>query len=269
MIRLAVAGACGRTGNSVLGLAVEDERFEVAAALSAESDPLCGATVRIGQREVPIVPTLDVPCDVLIDFTLPEGTMTLLKVCVARRLAMVIGATGYDDAQLETIRQASKTIPIVMASNFSLGINVLLDLVGRVARELGADYDVEIVEAHHRHKLDAPSGTARGFVEAVRSAREDDDRSKVVYGRHGPVGERLAGEIGVHAVRMGELVGQNEIHFSGPGETITLKHAAHSRDTFAGGALRAARWVVGRPAGLYSMDQVMRQAIRPASEPHV
>jgi len=258
MIRLAVAGACGRTGNSVLRLAVEDERFDVAAALTAESDPLCGATVRIGQREVPIVPTLDVPCDVLIDFTLPEGTMTLLEVCVARRLSMVIGATGYDDAQLETIRQVAKTIPIVMASNFSSGINVLLNVVGRVARELGPGYDVEIIETHHRHKLDAPSGTARSFVEAVRSARGNDDKSKVVYGRQGQVGERLAGEIGVHAVRMGELIGQHEINFSGPGETITLKHTAYSRDTFAGGALRAARWIVGKPEGLYSMDQVVR-----------
>jgi 4-hydroxy-tetrahydrodipicolinate reductase len=258
MIRLAVAGACGRTGSSVLRQAVEDGQFDVVAALSTRDDPLCGSTVAAGQGGVEIASVLDVPCDVLIDFTLPEGTMTWLEVCVARRLAMVIGATGYDEAQLEMIRQAAKTVPIVMASNFSLGINVLLDVVGRVARDLGPGYDVEIIEAHHRHKLDAPSGTARAFVEAVRSTREDEETSQIVYGRHGQTGERQAGEIGVHAVRMGELIGRHEIHFSGAGETITLKHTAHSRDTFAAGALRAARWVVGKPAGLYSMRQVMR-----------
>lgn len=257
MIRVAVAGAGGRTGLCVVRQALRDDRFEMVAALTAASDPRCGSTVSVENTQVELVADLRAEADVLIDFTLPEGTMAWLDRCVDRGLPMVIGVTGHDEEQLERIRTAAGTIPIVIASNFSIGINLLLELVGRAAAALGPDYDVEIVEAHHHHKVDAPSGTALSLVEAVQRAKEAQGRpGNPVFGRHGRVGARPPGEIGVHAVRMGELVGSHEIHFSGPGETVTLRHTAHSRDAFATGALRAAAWVLGRPPGLYAMRDV-------------
>jgi 4-hydroxy-tetrahydrodipicolinate reductase len=206
---------------------------------------------------VDLVAELRMDADVLIDFTLPEGTMAWLDRCIDHRLPMVIGVTGYEEEQLERIRTAAKSIPIVMASNFSIGINLLVELIGRAAAALGPDYDVEIIEAHHCHKVDAPSGTALSLVQAVQSVKEaQGPLGNVVFGRHGRVGARSKGEIGVHAVRMGELVGWHEVHFSGPGETLTLRHAAHSRDAFAAGALRAAAWVLGKAPGLYGMRDV-------------
>jgi len=258
MIRLAVAGAAGRMGRCVLELAAHDTRFEVAAGID-----------RSAQRTLPA-------CDVLIDFTSAAGTMEWLKTCESRRLPMVIGATGHDDAQLARIAQASHNIPIVKAANFSVGIQAVLNVLRKIASELGDEYDVEVVEPHHRHKIDAPSGTAKAMVEQILAARtirtrsasdgpcmdplagaRDSDSASVIYGRQGKVGERPKGEIGVHAVRMGEVLGQHEIHFSGPGETITVRHTAHSRETFAAGALQAAAWIIGKPPGMYSMRNVL------------
>lgn len=253
MIRIALAGAAGRMGRCVLDLAAHDSRFEVAAAID-----------RSAQRTLPI-------CDVVIDFTDAAGTMEWLKTCESRRLPMVIGATGHDEGQLARIAQVARSIPIVKAANFSIGMQVVLNAVGRIAKELGEEYDIEIVETHHRHKIDAPSGSALALLaEAQRGAEQNRDLmgmgkdakpllrdTKAAFGRHGKVGERPKGEIGVHAVRMGEIVGQHEIHFSGPGETITIRHVAHSRETFAAGALRAAAWIIGKPPGLYSMRNVL------------
>jgi len=254
MIRLAVAGAAGRMGRCVLELAARDSRFEIAAAIDL------GA-----QHPVPA-------CDVVIDFTDAAGTMEWLKTCETRRLPLVIGATGHDEAQLARITQVARSIPIVKAANFSVGMQVVLGIVGRIAAELGDEYDTEIVETHHRHKIDAPSGTALALLaEAQRGAEQNLEHkgaggrvaspllsvATVVFGRHGQVGERPKGQIGVHSIRMGEIVGQHEIHFSGPGETITIRHTAHSRETFAAGALRAAAWIIGKPPGLYSMRNVL------------
>ena len=262
MIRLAVAGAAGRMGRCVLELASRDPRFEIAAAIDRDAEL-----------------TLPV-CDVLIDFTDAEGTIAWLDECTERLVPIVIGATGHDERQLARIAEVARAIPTVKAANFSIGMQVVLNAVGRIAKELGEEYDIEIVETHHRHKIDAPSGTALTIVERIiegrtlrtRSASDgpgvdplarargsDSTASQVVFGRHGRIGERPEGQIGVHAVRMGEVVGQHEIHFSGPGETITIRHTAQSRETFAAGALRAAGWVVGRPPGLYSMRDVLAE----------
>ena len=245
MIRLAVAGARGRTGSRVVELALRDDRFELVAALTAPGCPDLGKPIKTGDGDVLVTDTLDAECDALIDFTLAEATMAWLDVCRKRGIAMVIGATGHSDAQRATIREAAADIPIVTASNFSIGIQALTAIVGRLAKELGDGYDVEIVEAHHRDKIDAPSGTALTFADEIASAtgRTRDD---VVFGREGDIGRRPKGQIGVHAIRMGDIVGQHDIHFSGPGETITLRHTAHSRDTFAAGALRAAAELVSR-----------------------
>ncbi len=246
MIRLAVAGAAGRMGRCVLELATHDSRFELAAAID-----------RSAQRTLP-------GCDALIDFTDAAGTMEWLKACETRRVPMVIGATGHDEAQLARIAQVARSIPIVKTANFSVGVQAVLNILGKIKKELGEDYDIEIVESHHRHKTDAPSGTALAFVSEIQEGKEQSrDREgadHLVFGRHGKVGERPKGEIGVHAVRMGEIVGQHEIHFSGPGETITIRHTAHSRETFAAGALRAAAWIIGKPPDLYSMRNVLGTA---------
>lgn len=239
MIRLAVAGAKGRMGRCVTDLASRDPRFEVAAAIDL------GASTSLPA------------CDVLIDFTNAEGTMEWLPACATRLVPMVIGATGHDQSQHARIVDAARIIPIVRAANFSIGIQVILNALGRIATELGDDYDVEIVETHHRHKIDAPSGTALNLLEQVHQSRDRKGADDVVFGRHGKTGERPKRQIGVHAIRMGEVVGQHEIHFSGPGETITIRHTAHSRETFAAGALRAAAWIVGKPPGLYSMRNVL------------
>lgn len=251
MIRLAVAGASGRTGSRVIELACRDDRFDIAAALTGPGCPDIGSVVPVGGCDVRITDRLDAVCDVLIDFTLPAGTMAWLEVCRERCMGMVIGATGHSDEQLATIREAAKQIPIVRASNFSVGIQALMGLVGKLAVELGDAYDVEIVETHHRNKIDAPSGTALSLADEIAGAtgRTRDD---VVFGRQGKTGKRPVRQIGVHAVRMGDVVGEHEIHFSGPGETITLRHRAHSRDAFASGALRAACWLYGKPPGLYT-----------------
>ncbi len=309
MIRLAVAGAAGRMGQCVLRLASQDDRFEIAAALiespSATVGPLTasteagpesrraereepgplppGSTMPVGDVDVTVVDKLAVDCGVLIDFTVASGTMAWLGVCKERGLPMVTGATGHTRQQLARIEEAAQVIPIVKAANFSVGIQALLDIVGKLTTDLGGPYDVEIIETHHRHKVDAPSGTALALVDEITAARATGAPRRVfdppsadprglssaqpptgpapgehaIFGRHGQVGKRPPGQIGVHAVRMGELVGQHEIHFSGPGETITIRHTAHSRDTFAAGALRAAAWLVGKSPGLYSMGDVM------------
>jgi 4-hydroxy-tetrahydrodipicolinate reductase len=172
---------------------------------------------------------------------------------------MVIGTTGHDEAARARICDAARRIPIVMAANFSVGVDVLRRALGDVVRRLGADFDIEIVETHHRLKVDAPSGTALLLAREIEQARSRaaGRNVKFVHGREGAAGPRKADEVGIHAVRMGEIVGQHEVYLSGPGETIMLKHTAHSRDTFAAGALRAAAWIVGKPVGEYSLSDVL------------
>ena len=197
MIRLAVAGATGRMGRCILELASEDDRFEIAAAVIKAPSASAGAnipsatTLRVGDKNMVIAETLDDPCDVLIDFTVADGTMAWLEVCTQRGIAMVIGATGHDDRQLLRIREASRTIPIFKAANFSVGIQALLNIVGRLAGELGESYDVEIVEAHHRRKVDAPSGTALTLVDEIAAATGRTPEGDVVFGRYGLGGVSL------------------------------------------------------------------------------
>ena len=191
----------------------------------------------------------------LIDFSVAGATSQWLEVCKGRSVPMVIGSTGHTDAQLTEIKLAATEIPILKASNFSVGIQTVLGMLSRIKAELGNTYDVEIIETHHRHKVDAPSGTALAMLDELGAGA--DGPIEVVFGREGNVGRRPVGQIGVHSVRLGEIVGQHEIHFSGPGETVTIRHTAHSREAFAGGALRAAHWIMGRSARLYTMADVL------------
>ncbi|MCH7632380.1 MAG: 4-hydroxy-tetrahydrodipicolinate reductase [Planctomycetes bacterium] len=282
MIRLAIAGATGRMGRNLLELTSRDDRFRVSAALVLPGDPAVGSRVHVGDATLVYRDQLDLDgqitvgqpaCDVLIDFTTADGTMAWLDICERRQIPLVIGATGHSEQQVARIQEAAHTTPIVMAGNFSAGIHAILSALGQIVRELGDAYDIEIVETHHRNKIDAPSGTALMLVEEIRAARGRGasgessktttvEEGRVIFGRKGRVGVRSDSEIGVHAVRMGDTVGKHEIHLSGSGETVTLSHTAHSRDTFAAGALRAAAWLVSRRPGFYTMRDVMKETQR-------
>ena len=252
-IRVAVIGAAGRTGSRIIALADQDDRFIVDAALEVAGHD------RVGERVVGIAidDALPANADVLIDFSRPQGTVDWAKWAVSARVPMVIGTTGHDDAQLTAIRQAAEKVAVLKATNMSVGVNVLWRLAREAASLLGDAFDIEIVEAHHRYKVDAPSGTAITLLESVCEGAGLDPAQAAVYGRQGETGARPAGQVGVHALRIGDTVGRHEAHFGGLGETLTLTHTAQTRDIFARGALRAAQWIVTRPPGLYSMQDVL------------
>lgn len=256
MIRLAIAGAAGRMGRCILECASRDQLFTITAALTSADCPHLGQTIRIDNKDYLFRDSLDEPCDVLIDFTLAEGTMHWLEICASKKIPMVIGATGHNEEQIKAIDKVSASIPIVKAPNCSVGIQAIANVLNKIAKDLGTGYDVEIVESHHRNKIDAPSGTALSLANIIAKAtnRSKDD---FIFGRQSQTGQRPGGQIAIHSVRMGEIVGQHEIHFSGHGETVTLRHTAHSRDTFAAGAFRAATWITNQPPGLYTMKNVL------------
>lgn len=241
VVRVVLHGARGRMGRAILAVAGQHDGIRVVAEVD-QGDDLAGA---LGQGEV------------VVDFSAPSATARLLEQCLARGTPLVLGTTGHEEAERERIRQAAGQIAIVWASNFSTGVNVLFWLVERAAEVLGAGYDAEIVEMHHRYKQDAPSGTARTLAEILVKVRQAQWDRVVRHGRHGMVGPRPVGEIGVHAVRGGDVVGDHTVIFATPGERLELTHRASSRETFAHGALRAARWVVGKRPGLYDMQDVL------------
>lgn len=260
-LRLAVAGATGRTGRTVVQLAARDPAFTIAAAVAAPSDPQlgqdAGPVAGITPLSVAVTADIAVPCDVLIEFTLPAGCAAWAHWCAARAIPLVSGTTGLDQTQQATLHAAARRTAVLWAPNMSVGVNLLMTLVADLAHRLDTDWDVEICETHHRHKLDAPSGTARTLVDAVCAARHATAADKAIHGRSGTCGPRKPGEVGVHALRMGEFVGEHEVHFTSPTESLTLRHRAFARDAFAAGALRAARWLHGRPPGLYTMRDAL------------
>jgi 4-hydroxy-tetrahydrodipicolinate reductase len=242
-------------GRSLVEAIGADGALQLAAALEAP-----GAAA-LGQAAGPVRITADVDaalaaCEVLIDFTRPEGTLRHLEACLRHRRAMVIGTTGFAAAQLQAIRDAGRKIPIAFSPNFAVGVNVLFKLVDTAARALAEGYDIEIIEAHHRHKVDAPSGTALklGEIAAKATNRSAKDYS---FGREGDTGERPLGQIGFHAVRGGDIVGEHTVLFAGAGERLELVVRSQSRMTYAAGAVRAAKWLSGRPAGVYDMADVL------------
>ena len=260
-IRLGVNGACGRMGQRIIQLALEDPELVLAAALEDPGHPMLekdiGQVAGVAEIGVPVSGTLSLSChlNVFIDFSLPAGTMAVLPVCVDRRIPLVIATTGHSRSQREEIEGAGHHTAILMAPNMSLGVNVLLKLVRQAAEALrGRGFDVEILERHHRFKKDAPSGTALQFARAIQQAM---GQSELRHGREGLVGERPANEIGIHAIRVGDNVGEHSILFSTLGETLELTHRAHARDCYARGALQAAKFLADRPAGVYTMDDVL------------
>ena len=220
----------------------------VIEAVQADPALSLAAAVDIGMDLAPLA-----AADVVIDFTRPEGTLEHLK----RARAAVIGTTGFTEAQLAAVKDRSKSVPIVLSPNFAIGVNVVFRLAEMAARALGDAYDVEIVEAHHRHKVDAPSGTALKIGEIIASSLKRNLQTEARHGRHGDTGERPAKQIGFHAIRGGDIVGEHTVIFAGAGERVEVAVRSQSRATYAVGAVRAAKWLKERPAGLYSMQDVL------------
>jgi 4-hydroxy-tetrahydrodipicolinate reductase len=258
---IGVNGACGRMGQRIVQLAQETEDLAVGAALEAARHPCLGRDIGevagLGKLGVPVTSSLplDQRLDVVIDFSLPEGTEAALRLCLERRFPLVVATTGHNAAQKQEIEEAAHEIALLMAPNMSLAVNVLMKLVRQAAEALrGKGFDVEILERHHRFKKDSPSGTALHFARIVQ---EGMGQTQLRHGREGLVGERPPHEIGVHAIRVGDNVGEHTIVFSTLGETLELTHRAHTRDCYARGALQAARFLAGRPAGRYTMNDVL------------
>jgi 4-hydroxy-tetrahydrodipicolinate reductase len=255
-MKLAVAGAGGRMGRTLIDAVLADRELKLAAALDVAGSPAVGTQIS-GIKVGSDIAAALAACDLLIDFTRPGGTLAHAEACLKAGKAMIIGTTGFTDAQKNKIAEAAKRIPVVMAANFAVGVNAAYKLAETAARILGEGYDVEIIEAHHRQKVDAPSGTALELGRIVAAALKRDLTKVAAFGRHGEPGARPAKEIGFHAIRGGDIVGEHTVLFAGPGERVEVTVRSQSRTTYAAGALRAAKWLRGRPAGLYGMDDVL------------
>lgn len=261
MIRIAISGACGRMGQMIARLAAGEKDLRITAAIEHAASPRLGddygQILGTGRLDCPVRDRYGGGADVLIDFSAPEAALKRAGECAARRTAVVIGTTGLSDRDRATLRRIARRIPVLQSNNMSVGVNLLLRFLPEIARALGKEYDVEIVETHHRFKKDAPSGTAISLAESIAAGLKRDLRRDAVYGRSGIVGERRAGEIGIHAVRAGDVVGEHRTIFATLGETLEITHRAHSREIFARGALRAVRWIARRKPGLYRMRDVI------------
>ena len=240
-LRILMNGARGRMGQAIVASAKQDAAVTVIAEID-EGDDLAAAVHE---------------CDAVIDFSHHTATPVIANICAKNNKLLVIGTTGQSDAEVEAVRQAASAIPIVFAPNFSVGVNTLFWLTQKAAETLGPGFDLEVVEMHHRLKKDAPSGTAKRLAEILAQVRGLQYRDDVRHGREGIVGERTAAEIGMHALRGGDVVGDHTVIFAADGERVELTHRASSRETFARGAIRAAKWARGHAPGLYDMQDVL------------
>jgi len=237
MIKLGITGACGRMGRRIYELAGLDKDIEVALALEMKGTPLIGKDL----GRIKVSSNLDglFLVDVLVDFTLPEAVDMHLDYVAKYKKALVLGTTGLSDAQKNKVEEIARIVPVVFTPNMSVGVNVLFSILPEIAQKLGPDYSVEIVEAHHKAKKDAPSGTAKKLAEVISQVTKKN--------------------VPIHSIRLGDIFGDHEVVFCGNSERIQIKHQAHSRDLFVVGALKAVKWIFGKPAGLYSMQDVLRQ----------
>jgi 4-hydroxy-tetrahydrodipicolinate reductase len=260
-LKLVVVGAAGRMGRRIIALAVESGRFDVVAAVEKagckEIGEDAGLLAGANALNVPVSDAWPARADVAIDFSLPEAADNTIEICSANKIPLVMGTTGLSDKHREALRAAAQSIPIVYATNMSVGMNVLFSLVGKVAAMLGDAYDIEIVEQHHRFKKDAPSGSALTLAHNICKATGRPCPASLIHGRGGKEALRKTGEIGMHAIRAGDITGVHSVLYATLGETITLNHTAHSRDTFVRGALRAAEWLIGKPPARYAMADVL------------
>jgi len=235
MIKLGISGVCGKMGRRIYELASHDKDFEVGLALEKKGTPVIGK--ELGKIKVSSSPDGLFLIDVFVDFTVPEATEANLEYVGKYKKALVLGTTGLSEAQLKKVEDLSRAVPVVFSPNMAIGVNVLFTMLPQIANRLGPDYSIEIVEAHHKQKKDSPSGTAKKMMEVL--------------------GEATKREIPAHSVRLGDIVGDHTVIFCGNSERIEIKHQAHTRDLFALGALKAAKWIANKPAGLYSMQDVL------------
>jgi 4-hydroxy-tetrahydrodipicolinate reductase len=264
MIKAIVAGAAGRMGKRIIHMINQDEGIKLAGAFERPGHPSVGTAASQGSgRESPVVQiagSLEEIIDqgeVLIDFTAPEATLDNIRVVASKGLAMVIGTTGITGDSLEELKDLARHIRCVMAPNMSVGVNVMFKIAEEMARLIGKDYDMEILEVHHRLKKDAPSGTAVRLAQILSGAVNRDLEEVGVYARKGIIGERTDEEIGIQTWRAGDITGEHTVMFGGIGERLELTHRAHNRDNFARGAVKAAQWVVSQGEGLYDMQDVL------------
>ena len=266
MIGVIINGACGRMGRLIIRGVSEQADMEIAGAIEFSGHPQIGsdAGVVAGIGEIGVAITGDLEdvlesADVVIEFSKPEATLQHLREVVNADKAMVIATTGFDSDELATVNELASQIRCVMAPNMSLGVNVMIQALELIAKALGDDYDIEVIEAHHNHKADSPSGTALRLAETVAAALERDLDEVGVYGRHGIVGARPKKQIGIHAVRGGDIAGDHTVLFATEGEQLSVVHRAHSPEAFAKGAIRAAKWVIDAPKGLHDVSEVLFQ----------
>ncbi len=264
MIHVVVNGACGRMGRLITQAVTQQTDMQLVGATEYATHPEIGTDVGIiagiGELGIPIMSHLaDViaNADVAIEFSTPTASLQHLRHVVAADKAMVLATTGFTSDQLTEVHQLASKIKCVMAPNMSLGVNVMIQALALVAKALGDDYDIEVIEAHHNHKADAPSGTALKLAETVAEAVGHDLEEVSTYGRHGIIGPRPKKQIGIHAIRGGDIAGDHTVMFATAGETLSIAHRAHSPEAFAKGAVRAARWVITAPRGLHDVSEVL------------
>jgi 4-hydroxy-tetrahydrodipicolinate reductase len=260
--RVAIAGASGRMGRMLIEAVLAAPDMQLAAALDVAGSAALGTDAgAFAGQTTGVNVSADLQqlkgCTALIDFTRPEGTLAHLQTCIDAGCAIVIGTTGFDAAGKAAIASAAQTIPVVFAPNFSVGVNVTFKLLEIAAKRLDASYDVEIFEAHHNKKVDAPSGTAIGMAQAVAKARGQNLDDVAQWARHGVTGERMPGTIGFSVVRGGDIVGEHTAYFAGTGERIEITHRANSRANYAAGSLRAVRFLADKTHGLFDMQDVL------------
>lgn len=264
MTRVAVVGAAGRMGKALIQAVTDAEGMNLGAAVERPGSTLIGADAGelagvgcIGVTVRDSLETVAEDFDAVIDFTTPQATLNHLEICRQHKKRIVIGTTGFSEAERAQLQSASAEIPIILAPNMSVGVNLCFKLLDMAARVMGDDADIEVIEAHHRHKVDAPSGTALRMGEVVASALGRDLKECAVYGREGITGERERKTIGFETIRAGDVVGDHTVLFATMGERVEITHKASSRMTFANGAVRGVRWLMQRDSGLFDMQDVL------------
>ena len=264
MISVIIDGACGRMGKMIAQGVGTQSDMQLVGAIEYSGHPQigqdAGEVAGVGTIGVPISNNLSESldeADVVVEFTAPSASIEHLRNVVDAGKTMVLATTGFTEAELAEVRELAQNIPCVMAPNMSVGVNVMLQAIQLVAKALGDDYDVEVIEAHHNQKADSPSGTALRIAEVLAETLDRNLAEVGVYGRHGMVGARSEKEIGIHAIRGGDISGDHTVLYAGAGERIEITHRAHTREAFAKGAIRAARWVVNAPKGLHDISEVL------------
>ena len=262
MIKVIVCGACGKMGSRLISLISQDKEMKIIGAVEKTNHPRVNKTVFGDIVAADNLEKTILDADVVIDFTNPDATLDHVEIAARYQKPMVIGTTGLNEGhvtEISAVAKVAERMPIVLAPNMSPGVNLLFNLVREIDEAL-PDYDVEIIELHHNQKKDAPSGTALKLADKVAvglDASKEVISRKPFFGRHGNIGSRKPEEIGIHAVRAGDIVGTHIVLFAGPGESIEITHRAHSRDVFAHGAIKAAKWIIGKPPDLYDMQDVL------------